>query len=138
MRFCSSRPIGLSTNAVTIAASKPKHLFSDRATLYSPPPSYTSKLRAVQMRLSPGSNLSMTSPRATRSHLQPVFALMFIVLTSRHRPQERGHEHSHLPMMKERPLRRRYPSDLPSVRRECVRVSDGFEPDPRAVRLYSP
>src|SRR5215831_9749654 len=70
------RPTALSTNAVTIADSRPKHLFNERATLYSPPPSYTSNLRVVQIRLSPGSNRNMTSPRAMRSHLHPSFGFV--------------------------------------------------------------
>src|SRR5258708_11172286 len=50
-----------------MAVSRPKHRFSPRATLYSPPPSETSKLRVVQTRRSPGSKRSITSPRLMRS-----------------------------------------------------------------------
>jgi hypothetical protein len=39
-----------------------------RATLYSPPPSQTWKLRALRTRPKPGSKRSMTSPKETQSH----------------------------------------------------------------------
>src|ERR1700722_5045750 len=70
MRSCSRGPTGLSTTAVTMAVLRPKHRFSPRATLYSPPPSETSKCRVVQILRSPGSKRSITSPRLTRSHSQ--------------------------------------------------------------------
>src|SRR5215510_8040376 len=73
MRSCTSRPTGLSTSAVTIAVSSPKQRLRPRATLYSPPPSQTWKLRVVWMRPSPGSRRSITSPRLTRSKRQPAF-----------------------------------------------------------------
>src|SRR5262245_47428650 len=71
MRSCTSRPTELSTSAVTMAVSRPKQRLRPRATLYSPPPSQTWKLRAVWIRPSPGSRRSITSPRLTRSKRQP-------------------------------------------------------------------
>ena len=59
-----------------MAVSKPKQRLSPRATLYSPPPSQARKWRVVEMRSSPGSRRSMTSPRLTRSHMQLLFGLM--------------------------------------------------------------
>src|SRR5580704_16165235 len=56
----------------------PKHLFKPRATLYSPPTSLTSNCRVVQIRLSPGSNRSITSPKLSKSQRQFSFGLMFI------------------------------------------------------------
>ena len=47
MRSWTSRPTGLSTSAVTIAVSRPKQRLRPRATLYSPPPSQTWKVRVV-------------------------------------------------------------------------------------------
>src|SRR6185437_7067734 len=76
MRSCTRRPTGLSANAVTTAVSMPKQRRSPRATLYSPPPSQTRKLRVVAMRESQGSSRSITSPRLTRSHLHSDFALI--------------------------------------------------------------
>src|ERR1700731_17409 len=76
MRSCSSLPTGSSVNAVTTAVSRPKQRFSPRATLYSPPPSQTSKDRAVAMRRSPGSSRTMTSPKLTRSQRQSSFGLI--------------------------------------------------------------
>src|ERR1051325_6421477 len=58
-----------------MAASIPKQRFKPRATLYSPPPSHTRKLRVVVTRPSPGSSRSMTSPRLTMSQRQFVFGL---------------------------------------------------------------
>src|SRR5262245_12256757 len=75
MRSCARRPTGLSTKAVTIAVSIPKQRFRPRATLYSPPPSQTSKRRVVWIRPSPGSRRSMTSPSATRSKRQSDLSL---------------------------------------------------------------
>src|SRR5713101_3125311 len=60
-----------------MAVSSPKQRFRPCATLYSPPPSETSKLRVVQMRRSPGSKRSMTSPRLTRSQRHCSFGLRF-------------------------------------------------------------
>src|SRR5882672_12502853 len=56
-----------------MAASNPKQRFNPRATLYSPPPSLTVNCRVVQIRYSPGSNRSITSPRVTKSQRQPSF-----------------------------------------------------------------
>src|SRR3990170_2662277 len=71
-RSSTKRPTGLSTRAVTTVVRIPKQRRRPRATLYSPPPSHARKLRAVCMRPSPGSRLSITSPRLTRSHRQSV------------------------------------------------------------------
>src|SRR5215813_2700428 len=91
MRSWTRRPTALSTNAVTIADSRPKHRFNERATLYSPPPSYTSNLRVVQIRLSPGSNRNMTSPRAMRSHRHPSFGFVLRITVRWPPVLERGH-----------------------------------------------
>src|SRR5579883_1445365 len=80
IKSSSSRPTGLSTNAVTIAVSRPKQRRKPRATLYSPPPSQTEKERAVQILFSPGSNRSITSPRLTRSQRHSCFGRMFIAM----------------------------------------------------------
>src|SRR5690348_7513849 len=77
MRSWTSRPTGLSAKAVTTAVSRPKQRLSPRATLYSPPPSQTWKLRVVATRPSPGSSRSITSPRATRSKRQRSLLLTF-------------------------------------------------------------
>src|SRR5512141_2557004 len=68
MKSSSSRPTGLSANAVTTAVFSPKQRFNPRATLYSPPPSHTSNFLVVVTRRSPGSSRSITSPRETSSH----------------------------------------------------------------------
>src|SRR5207245_4943120 len=82
MRSCRRRPTGSSANAVTTAVSKPKQRFSPRATLYSPPPSHTSKDRAVAMRRSPGSNRTITSPRLTRSQRHSFFGRIVSAMSS--------------------------------------------------------
>src|SRR5882724_10557704 len=82
MRSCTRRPTGLSANAVTTAVSRPKQRLSPRATLYSPPPSQTSKERAVAMRFSPGSKRTMISPRLTRSQRHCCFDLICRVTRS--------------------------------------------------------
>ena len=64
-----SLPTGLSASAVTTAVRRPKQRRKPRATLYSPPPSQTLNERAVEIRPSPGSSRSITSPSATRSKL---------------------------------------------------------------------
>src|SRR5262245_54916917 len=83
MRSCTSRPTGLSTRAVTTAVSSPKQRFKPRATLYSPPPSQTWKVRVVWIRPSPGSRRSITSPRLTRSKRQADFGLGSIMAAPR-------------------------------------------------------
>ncbi len=75
IRSSSSRPTGLSTMAVTIAARLPNVRLSPRATLYSPPPSQTRKVRVVWIRSSPGSSRSMTSPSDRTSYLHSDWAL---------------------------------------------------------------
>src|SRR5690242_12586027 len=75
----------------------PKHLFSPRATLYSPPPSLTANCRVVQIRYSPGSKRSITSPRLTRSQRQPSFLLIFSAISSSSRQPPAVHRH-HLPV----------------------------------------
>src|SRR5882724_1924170 len=82
MRSWRSLPTGSSANAVTTAVSRPKQRFSPRATLYSPPPSHTSKDRAVAMRRSPGSSRTITSPKLTRSHRQFFFGLIVNAMRS--------------------------------------------------------
>src|SRR5262245_6552501 len=98
IRPSTSRPTGLSTRAVTTAVSRPKQRLRPRATLYSPPPSQTSKRRAAWMRPSPGSRRSITSPRHTRSKRQPAFGRIAPSLTAAPRPsaalREQQHEHA--------------------------------------------
>src|SRR5258708_9313221 len=67
--------MGSSAKDVTTAVSRPKQRLSPRATLYSPPPSQTSKERVVAMRFSPGSKRTMISPRLTRSQRHCCFGL---------------------------------------------------------------
>src|SRR5260370_30248810 len=62
--------------AVTRAVSSPKQRFNPRATLYSPPPSNTSKDRVVQVRRSPGSKRSITSPRLNSSQRHSLLGLI--------------------------------------------------------------
>ena len=69
MKSWTSQPRSFCGSAVTTAARLPQHLRMARATLYSPPPSHTLKLRAVRTRPKPGSNRSMTSPNEAQSHL---------------------------------------------------------------------
>src|SRR5688500_17741898 len=76
MKSSTRRPTSLSAKAVTTAVLRPKHLRRPRATLYSPPPSQALKLRAVRMRMSPGSRRSITSPRETWSNLQEDLGLI--------------------------------------------------------------
>src|SRR5215471_2780062 len=73
MKSWISLPTGLSASAVTTAVSRPKQRLSPRATLYSPPPSQALKVRVVAILPSPGSSLSIISPRLTRSHLASAF-----------------------------------------------------------------
>ena len=68
IKSSTSRPTGFSASAVTIAVRMPKQRRSPRATLYSPPPSHTASVRVVCTRPSPGSSLSITSPRLMQSH----------------------------------------------------------------------
>src|ERR1700674_3011886 len=88
MRSCRSLPTGASANAVTTAVSRPKQRFSPRATLYSPPPSHTSKHRAVAMRRSPGSSRTITSPRLTRSQRHSFFGLIVNPMRSPQPPMQ--------------------------------------------------
>src|ERR1700690_2819032 len=78
MRSSIKRPTGLSASAVIIPVRKPKQRRRPRATLYSPPPSHTSNLRAVWMRPAPGSRRNITSPRQRRSQRQFEACLIFI------------------------------------------------------------
>src|SRR5882762_6495317 len=82
MKSCSRRPTGSSAKAVTTAVSRPKQRFRPRATLYSPPPSQTSKERVLAMRFSPGSKRTMISPRLTRSQRHCCFGLICRVTRS--------------------------------------------------------
>src|SRR6185437_3490446 len=85
MRSSSKRPTGLSAKAVTMAVFRPKQRLSPRATLYSPPPSETSKFRVVHTRRSPGSKRNITSPRLTRSQRHSDLGLTFSAMHySRH------------------------------------------------------
>src|SRR5712671_2180574 len=74
--------MGSSAKAVTTAVSRPKQRLSPRATLYSPPPSQTSKERVVAMRFSPGSKRTMISPRLMRSQRHCCFGLICRVTRS--------------------------------------------------------
>ena len=82
MRSSSSRPISLSTMAVTTVVRRPKQRRSPRTTLYSPPPSHTWKERVVRMRPSPGSSRSMISPSAAASHLHCSRGLRFTAMVT--------------------------------------------------------
>src|SRR5690606_706408 len=68
IKSSTSRPTSLSARAVSTPARSPKARRRPRATLYSPPPSHTRKLRAVRIRPSPGSSRSITSPRDSTSY----------------------------------------------------------------------
>ena len=54
MRSSTSQPRSFFGSAVTAVARLPQHLRMARATLYSPPPSHTWKLRALRTRPKPG------------------------------------------------------------------------------------
>ena len=69
MKSSTSQPRSFLGSAVTTAARFCQHLRIARATLYSPPPSQTWKLRALRTRPKPGSKRSMISPKDTQSHL---------------------------------------------------------------------
>src|SRR3954470_2642632 len=68
MKSSSSQPRSFFGIAVTTAARLPQHFRIARATLYSPPPSQTLKLRALRTRPKPGSKRSITSPKDMQSH----------------------------------------------------------------------
>ena len=72
-----SIPTSLSANAVITAVLRPKQRRRPRTTLYSPPPSHARKLLAVRILPSPGSSLSITSPRDTASNVHSSFGLKF-------------------------------------------------------------
>src|SRR5271157_1096743 len=93
MRSWSRRPTGLSAKAVTTAVSRPKPRLRPRATLYSPPPSQTSKERVVAIRRSPGSNRNITSPSASRSQRQFSLALILSGMKSPRHPTAIDHQH---------------------------------------------
>ena len=101
MQSSTSRPISLSTSAVTTAARSPKHRRSPRATLYSPPPSQTRNVRALRIRPSPGSSRSITSPSATTSYLTS---------GSRQRDRLRGQARDRVPVPCGDELRRDHPA----------------------------
>src|SRR3954470_12149246 len=67
MKSSTSQPRSLAGSAVTAVARLPQHLRMARATLYSPPPSHTWKLRALRTRPKPGSKRSITSPNEAQS-----------------------------------------------------------------------
>ena len=77
MRSSTSLPTSLSASFVTTAVRNPKHFLSPLATLYSPPPSHTSKDRALRIRPGPGSSRSMTSPSDRASNFVSPGALIF-------------------------------------------------------------
>ena len=79
-----SIPTSLSANAVITAVFRPKQRRRPRTTLYSPPPSHARKLLAVRILPSPGSSLSITSPRDTASNVHSSFGLKlrFILFSS--------------------------------------------------------
>src|SRR5689334_3525134 len=79
MRSSTSQPRSLTGSAVTAVARLPQHLRMARATLYSPPPSHTWKLRALRTRPKPGSKRSITSPNEAQS--QRVSAAVLISRT---------------------------------------------------------
>ena len=68
MKSSTSQPRSFFGSAVTTAARLPQHLRMARATLYSPPPSQTWKLRELRTRPKPGSKRSITSPKEAQSH----------------------------------------------------------------------
>src|SRR5262245_13672464 len=69
-----------------MAVSRPKQRLRPRATLYSPPPSSTSKLRVVATRRSPGSKRNITSPRLTRAQRHDSFDLMESAISRKYQP----------------------------------------------------
>src|SRR4029079_14909732 len=81
MRSSTSQPRSLTGSAVTAVARLPQHLRMARATLYSPPPSHTWKLRALRTRPKPGSKRSMISPNEAQSHLVSAAGLTFSTLS---------------------------------------------------------
>jgi hypothetical protein len=88
MKSSTSQPRSLLGNAVTTVERLPQHLRMARATLYSPPPSQTWKLRALRTRPNPGSKRSMTSPNDAQSQRQSlegrIFNTLSVVMTSSH------------------------------------------------------
>ena len=77
IKSSSNLPISLSANAVMIPVRNPKHRLKPRATLYSPPPSHTSNLRAVRTRACSGSSRNMISPSEIRSYLHESDSFIF-------------------------------------------------------------
>ena len=68
IRSLISFPTSFSASPVMIEVLSPKHFARPRATLYSPPPSHTVKLRVVRILKSPGSRRNITSPSETASN----------------------------------------------------------------------
>src|SRR5262245_20189742 len=81
IRSSTNQPRSLTGNAVTTVERLPQHLRIARATLYSPPPSHTWKLRALRTRPNPGSNRSITSPRDAQSQRLSPAALIVSTLS---------------------------------------------------------
>ena len=69
IRSSRRRPTSFWTKDVATAVFIPKQRRRPRAALYSPPPSQALNEQVVRTRPSPGSSLSMISPKETRSHL---------------------------------------------------------------------
>src|SRR5512147_1042797 len=81
MRSSTSQPRSLTGSAVIAVARLPQHLRMARATLYSPPPSHTWKLRALRTRPKPGSKRSITSPNEAQSQRVSDAGLTFSTLS---------------------------------------------------------
>ncbi len=81
IRSSTSQPRSFCGSAVTAVARLPQHLRMARATLYSPPPSHTWKLRALRTRPKPGSKRSITSPNEAQSQRVSAADLIFSTLS---------------------------------------------------------
>src|SRR4051794_35453351 len=81
IRSSTSQPRSLTGRAVMAVARFPQHLRMARATLYSPPPSHTVKLRALRTRPKPGSKRSITSPNEAQSQRVSAAARIFRTLS---------------------------------------------------------
>src|SRR6187399_1686090 len=81
IRSSTSQPRSLTGRAVTAVERLPQHLRMARATLYSPPPSQTWKLRALRTRPKPGSKRSMISPNEAQSQRVSAAGLTFSTLS---------------------------------------------------------
>src|SRR5689334_11941472 len=68
----------------------PKQRLRPRATLYSPPPSQTRKLRVVAIRPSPGSSRNITSPRLTMSQRHSFFGFTSMLMDFSHNKAQKA------------------------------------------------